>query len=81
MNIQLKIAAKRETQNGLIRLLDHEQIRDNEDLITVLQAYVGHMQEEVCLAIDLTCMVDREVEAEYVESPAMLAMQREMIAM
>ena len=53
MNVTLKLAARREMKNHLLVLCQHMKIRDDDQLIIVLQANIGVMMEDVGMAIDL----------------------------
>ena len=63
MDVQLKLATRREIKNSLLLLIQHEKICDDEQLITVLKAKIGVMMEDVGMAIDLAFRVDRGVKA------------------
>ena len=40
-------------QTNLVKLCLHEKVRDDDEMLSVLQAYIGVMMEDACMGIDM----------------------------
>ena len=53
MNVILKKAVRKEIKTNLLKLCLHQKARDDDEMLSVLQAYVGVMMEDANMGIDM----------------------------
>ena len=53
MNVTIKKAVRKEIQTNLVKLCLHDKVREDDKMLSVLQAYIGVMMEDACMGIDM----------------------------
>ena len=53
MNVILKKAVRKEIKSNLLKLCLHQKVKDDDEMLSILQAYIGVMMEDADMGIEM----------------------------